>query len=238
MEDENNLAEGWENCVGGDPDSHGKYNALGHVGYFWSSTIGRFDENKAWGINFYSAGIYSINKADNENIHINADGIYVVCITGNTGDTGDTGDTGNTGESSWTDNETGYTWSEAVHWEMNRSDAINYCDSLTEDGISNWRLPTISELRTLVINCPATETGGQCQVTDDCLESLCSDDSCSGCEWAGDGKYSKLNDTAWFWSSSEQSDNTGFGWGLNFFLAFVGDGGFHNPGSVRCIVAY
>ena len=247
VEDENDTAKGWsEACSGAEPDSSGKYNALGHVGFFWSSTIYLYGNDEAWGVNFYTSAIYSINKTDND--HINSDGIYVMCIaldaedngntgdTGNTGNSGDTGNTGNTGDTEpWIDTQTGYKWSNPVHDEMDQNDAINYCNDLTEGGFSNWRLPTIGELRTLVENCPATETGGSCQVADSCLESGCSDDSCSGCEWADDGRYSKLNDTAWFLSSSVQPDNPDLGWGLNFFLAFVGDGALHNTGSVRCV---
>ena len=74
-------------------------------------------------------------------------------------------------------------------------------------GYNDWKVPSIDELRTLIQNCPATETGGECGVTDTCLSfRLCSLNACTGCEFDnyGKGKYSKLGDIEQFWSSSVQ----------------------------------
>ena len=46
------------------------------------------------------------------------------------------------------------------------SDAVNYCKKLNENGYNDWRLPNIDELRTLIKNCSKTETGGECQVSE------------------------------------------------------------------------
>ncbi|HDT11782.1 MAG TPA: PEGA domain-containing protein [bacterium] len=62
----------------------------------------------------------------------------------------------------------GLKWSKKAPSRMNWSDAMKYCENLKEDGHSAWRLPTISELRTLIKNCPATQTGGAC--SSPCLE--------------------------------------------------------------------
>jgi len=96
-----------------------------------------------------------------------------------------------TGSYTCADSETGYVWSKLYKYIG--------CEDLVENGFDDWRLPTISELRTLIKNCSATETGGTCPITDE--DPLSGDISCGGCEWADDGRYSKLGDDEYLWSS-------------------------------------
>lgn len=82
------------------------------------------------------------------------------------------------------------------------------CDNVNDGGFSDWRLPTIDELRTLIQNCDNTKTGGSCAITNECLSwDDCITDSCNGCDKDLSGKYSKLGDTTWLYSVSEQPDN-------------------------------
>ena len=133
----------------------------------------------------------------------------------------------------------GKTWSDKAESTMDWQDAKDYCDNLTECGYSDWHLPTISELRTLIQNCPETETGGECGVTDRCLYSGCyTVDTCDGCNYNynynSDSKYNKLGDKGFFWSSSTRSENDA--WYVDFSYGRVSS---HTKksyyGYVRCV---
>jgi len=127
------------------------------------------------------------------------------------------------------------TWSKNLTHRMDWVDAKAYCDNLKEDGYSDWRMPTISELRTLVKECSATETGGSCSVNDSCLsESKCRNNNCNGCP-SSDGKYSIFNDTGRFWSSSERKEDKRFVWFINFFNGSVYSDTKTGSGFVRCV---
>ena len=130
----------------------------------------------------------------------------------------------------------GNMWSPKSSYRMNWNLAVDYCNNLTACGYSDWHLPTISELRTLIKNCSGTVTGGSCGVTDNCLSSSCWDeDSCWSCSYDDSGKYSKLGDTDWFWSSSTLSDDTGGAWLVDFGLGDVGYGIRSYDHYVRCV---
>ncbi|HNW81543.1 MAG TPA: DUF1566 domain-containing protein [bacterium] len=113
-------------------------------------------------------------------------------------------------------------------------EAINYCENL------GGRLPTISELRTLVENCDNSETGGVCRVTDDCLSLDCwSKSLCYSCEDGEEsGKYSAFGDKDLFWSVSEVSDGDGATWCVLFFngnIDFGSNTDNGNWGNARCL---
>ncbi len=74
----------------------------------------------------------------------------------------------------YTDPDTGYKWSDISPDEMDWEDMSGYCDNLGE----GWRLPSVEELQTLVINCD--------------------DDAC---DYDFSGKYSKFGDVDTLWSS-------------------------------------
>jgi hypothetical protein len=114
------------------------------------------------------------------------------------------------------------------------AEAVTYCENL------GGRLPTISELRTLIKNCPATETDGACKVKDDCLSlDDCWDDACDGCGSDPDdlGKYSVFGDIYYLWSSSEPSGSADFAWDVPFFnggVSYYGKNSSLND-FVRCV---
>jgi hypothetical protein len=59
--------------------------------------------------------------------------------------------------------------------------AITECNDLVLCGFSDWTLPTVDQLRTIIRGCPATQTGGQCALTSSCLTDSCFD-NCAGCD--------------------------------------------------------
>ena len=129
-------------------------------------------------------------------------------------------------------------WSDRSASKMNWSSAKQYCEDLTEGGYSDWRLPTISELRTTIKNCSGSQSGGSCRVSDSCLSGNCWSDSCY-CDGRlnNGGYYSKLgdDDNVWLWSSSTLSDNPGYAWLVDFGDGRVYGSLMSNDGYVRCV---
>ena len=126
----------------------------------------------------------------------------------------------------WEDPDSGMAWSmesNAMFWE----DAVDYCDKLTECGYSDWRLPSISEARTLIAACHGTRTGDRCGVTDSCLSTDCLNYNCNLCEPKSDGYYIKIDDdrTSWnlLWSASEVSGSVARAWGIELYTGSVAE---------------
>ena len=107
-----------------------------------------------------------------------------------------------------TDEETGLMWSKKSgekHW----TEANQYCEDLDELGFDDWRLPTIDELRTLVLACEGTVTGGTCPISEEgnALDEESWTDDCF-CEESSMGIYTKFGTDDWYvflWSSSTVS---------------------------------
>jgi len=121
----------------------------------------------------------------------------------------------------WTDPTTGLTWQiypaeDTMAWEP----AIAYCGNL---GGGSWRLPTISELRSLIRGCPYTAPGGSCTVTDDCLvHADCWNYTCWDCD-EGQGPAEGIfwpdemrGSGSWYWSISPVTDYPGWIWAIPF----------------------
>ena len=109
----------------------------------------------------------------------------------------------------WVDSSTGLMWQKTPDFSFYYGEAERHCQVLNFAGYSDWRLPTISELRSLIRGCPATETDGPCGVTDSCTSIECLNSYCDGCnlhEGPADGCYwpSELNGPCigFFWSST------------------------------------
>lgn len=140
------------------------------------------------------------------------------------------------------DSSSGLIWSARSSSTYTWSNAVSYCDNLTEGGYSDWRLPNISELRTLIQNCSGTQMpGGSCGVIDtgnsstSCLSSSCQGEDCYSCSSDSSGGHSKFGETGYFWSSSTRSDGADYAWRVNFRYGSVGYNGKTDDYSVRCV---
>ena len=113
-------------------------------------------------------------------------------------------------------------WSGKSASTSNWNKSKNDCESMG----SGWGLPTIDDLRTLVLNCAETATGGDCNVREGCLsETQCySSTYCvsKNCPTRNDGSYSIFGDTDYLWSSSEMDGDSNRAWYLNFKFAAIG----------------
>ena len=135
------------------------------------------------------------------------------------------------------DPETDLIWSGKSTETMPWADAVNYCISYSEGGLSGWHLPTISELRTLIKNCSGTQMpGGSCGVTDSCLSSSCwTETACYSCSYDSTGGHSKFGETGYFWSYSTGVDSPNYAWYVNFYYGYVSSGSLNGYSDVRCV---
>ena len=131
----------------------------------------------------------------------------------------------------WTDPTSGLMWvNPPSGGNKDWSAAKSYCQELNLGGYTDWRLPTIGELRTLIRGCPGTMTSGACKVTDSCLFASCFDMgacwSCSdgngpagGCYWPAEMQGT----CSWYWSSSSPAGNgVVVAWYVDFSYGSVG----------------
>lgn len=148
-------------------------------------------------------------------------------------------------EATWTDSDTGLMWQVTPHvtW-VTFEDALNICDASTYGGHDDWRVPSITELRTIVRGCSAIEIDGACAVHDDCpsLSGCYSDSVCLGCGiQAGpdNGCYwpDELDGTCvrYQWSSTSVPDRIETNWVLWFGQARIGLGATNSSYPVRCV---
>lgn len=137
-------------------------------------------------------------------------------------------DPGPAAEGTWVDPATGLRWQQSpadkkVAW----SGAPAYCAGLELGGYSDWRLPRIGELRSLIRGCPSTETGGSCGVTNTCLGAACKNKACDGCtenEGPNAGCYwapELTGNCGWYWSSDLVQGSTTSTWVVVYEGAYI-----------------
>ena len=110
-------------------------------------------------------------------------------------------------------------WSTKSSEYKTKEGAYTYCYNLDEGGYTDWRVPDIDELRSL-LNCSKTGTNGTCEVSAQtgCLSgNYCwSADHCASCGQKTASTVGKFGDQGWVVSSSVVSNDTSYIWLCNF----------------------
>ena len=146
-------------------------------------------------------------------------------------------------QDTWKDPTTNLKWQVTpTGGKMKESAAKAHCAGLSLDGRTDWRLPTISELRSLIRGCPATQSGGNCNIKEGgCVSWSCRDGSCKGCSSGGGpegGCYwpdGMQGECIWYWSSSPVSVLANRAWYVYFSNGRVDYGGVSGGKHVRCV---
>jgi len=146
------------------------------------------------------------------------------------------------GASTWRDPKSGLTWQVTpTGGYMDWSTAKAHCAGLNLGDSMDWRLPTIGELRFLIRGCPATQSGGRCNIKKgDCLSWSCWDGSCRGCSnkgGPGKGCYwpgEMQGECSWYWSSSVSATDA-IAWTVHFDNGSVFVTYSSNDRPVRCV---
>lgn len=132
------------------------------------------------------------------------------------------------------DSSTGLIWSS----KYSDNQWHEKCKDLSEGNLSNWKTPSIGQLRTLIRNCPNTETNGTCEISDECYDEMCySPESCKGCIANNDGKYSVIGDWEPFCSESSYAPETACFWAVNFgngAIETICSKNYNDTKNIRC----
>ena len=148
-----------------------------------------------------------------------------------------------------TDNTTSKMWTKGMYQATDFNDGNKYCADNVLGDYTDWRLPTIDELRRLIIGCPATTAGGACTIHDGCKDDGCINAACTdGCaNGQGPGASGCYTDDTFeyncnlFISSSAYASKPVSGdyrrWYVEFYDARVyrDDQVAHSGGWLRCI---
>lgn len=147
----------------------------------------------------------------------------------------------------------GLMWAKAKTDPLLYADAARYCEELRVGKIDDFRLPNITELRTLIQGCAVTGVKGKCPVRDTCFTPECRLDDCKGCEaekGAGDEnlywlprvwEHTSGASKGFFWSSTEKKDATGEGgatkeyWTASFVTGEIAAKELEIWGHARCV---
>lgn len=167
---------------------------------YWSSTTYAGNSDSAWGVGFYGGHVLAYGKSGNS---------YVHCVRGGSESVIGSFDYLDNGETI-THQSTGLIWQkESDRQQPIWEDAISYCENLSLGGHSDWRLPNIKELQTIM------DYGKY--------------------DPAIDETYFPNTAFSYYWSSTASADGSGSAWGVAFGDGRVDANLKSNSYYVRCV---
>ena len=134
-------------------------------------------------------------------------------------------------------------WQKGTAGKKTWNDAVAYCENLNFSSHTNWTLPGINLLRSLIVGCPATQSDGSCKVIDGCgtgcsgAEDVCKD----GCALNEGPSNDCYMDSVFdgkcdaYWSSSVDASNTSRAWRLHFDHGSMYPDQKYGEYQVRCV---
>ncbi|MBO4441062.1 DUF1566 domain-containing protein [bacterium] len=250
-------------CGSCSSDSTGGHSKFGETSVLWSSSTPSANPDRAWYVVFRNGYVNDGDKSVNTHVRCvrepnscdsnpcsevansdgtcsaDQDGGYVCgCLYPHiwNGEECVLRECSSTSGTPCMDSETTLTWSQKITGGLRWEYAGSICENLTEGGYTDWRLPNIDELRTLIQNCAATEPGGTCGVTESCLSyaDCWSSGTCNSCS-ATSSHSIFLDDQGYVWSSSSESDRPDYAWLVDPYLGSVVSYSKSNTAYVRCV---
>jgi hypothetical protein len=122
------------------PTINHTYFPITQVFDYWTSTTCIEYQDHAWRVYFYDGSSDFYTKSYGQN------NMYVRCVRGQT----PTPSFSDNHDGTVTDNVTGFMWQQGESVTMAWDAALSYCNQLTIGSYSDWRLPNIKELASLI----------------------------------------------------------------------------------------
>lgn len=146
-----------------------------------------------------------------------------------------------------TDETTGLMWQKGMksaYMDTDLADAAPYCETLDLGGYDDWRLPSVEEFRSLIIECDASMIGGACNASDSCSDQTDCLGNCEGCEMMGastsDGIYldelfTEARSYSRCWTTTVAPYSSGMIFIVDFRNGSVGENSTLGGFNVKCV---
>ena len=190
------------NYSGNIPVVNGTYFPNTKSALYWSSTVGAFNTERSWHVSFTSG---QVDRSDKSQVR------YVRCVQGDLSSSIWSMDFEGIDSEIIHHIDTGLTWQR--HGDKNTrtwESAISYCENLSLAGYSDWRLPSIRELFSIVKHNPIAPS-------------------------IDEASFPNTSVSNFYWSSTNNPFDTSRSWYVFFVSGNIGDSLKTNKRLARCV---